>query len=55
MDDEHSYDEERLIVIGLSEALRVLTVVHCLREGDTVIRIISARKATQVELKLWRR
>ena len=55
MDDEHSCDEERLIVIGLSEALRVLTVVHCLREGDTVIRIISARKATQVELKLWRR
>ena len=55
MDDEHSYDEERLIVIGLSQALRVLTVIHCLREDDTVIRIVSARKATQVELKLWRR
>ena len=55
LDDEHSYDEERLIIIGLSQALRVLTVVHCLRESDTIIRIISARKATQVELKLWRR
>jgi len=55
IDDEQAYDEERLIIIGLSQALRVLTVVHCWRESDTVIRIISARKATQVELKLWRR
>jgi len=55
IDDEHSYDEERLIIIGLSQALRVLTVVHCWRESDAVIRIISARKATQVEHKLWRR
>jgi len=55
IDDEHSYDEERLIIIGLSQMLRVLTIVHCLRESDTVIRIISARKATQAERKLWRR
>ena len=54
-DDEHSHQEERLIIIGLSQALRVLTVVHCWRESDTVIRIISARKATQLEHKLWRR
>ena len=54
-DDEHSDDEERLIVIGLSRELRVLTVVHCWRENDTVIRIISARKATQLEQKLWMR
>jgi hypothetical protein len=55
IDDEPSNDEERLIVIGLSQALRVLTVVHCLREDDTIIRIISARKATQLERKLWGR
>ena len=55
IDDEHSDDEERLIVIGLSQALRVLTVIHCWRENDTVIRIISARKATQLERKMWRR
>jgi len=54
-DDEHSDYEERLIVIGLSRESRILTVVHCWREGDTVIRIISARKATQVEQKLWKR
>jgi len=54
-DDSHSYDEERLIVVGLSREMRILTVVHCWRENDTVIRIISARKATQVEEKLWKR
>ena len=54
-DEEHSDDEERLIVIGISKELRVLTVVHCWRENETVIRIISARKATQLEQKLWMR
>jgi len=54
-DDEHSNDEERLIVIGFSRALRVLTVVHCWRENDTIIRIISARKATKLEQQLWMR
>ena len=54
-DDDHSDDEERLIVIGLSLEMRILTVVHCWRESDAVIRIISARKATQVEEKLWKR
>jgi uncharacterized DUF497 family protein len=54
-DEEHSNDEDRLIVIGLSRELRVLTVVHCWRENDAVIRIISARKATQMEQILWKR
>jgi uncharacterized DUF497 family protein len=54
-DEEHSDNEERLIVIGLSKELRVLTVVHCWRENETVIRIISARKATKLEQKLWER
>ena len=48
-------EEDRLIVVGLSRELRVLTVVHCWREDDTIIRIISARKATQLEQKLWKR
>ena len=54
-DNEHSENEDRLIVIGLSRELRVLMVVHCWREDDTAIRIISARKATQLEQKLWKR
>jgi len=45
-DDDHSYDEDRFIIIGLSEKPRLLVVCHCYRESDTVIRIISARKAT---------
>ena len=55
VDDEHSYDEERLIIIGISQTMRLLTVVHCWRMDDTTIRIISARKATQLERKMWRR
>ncbi|MCL2147418.1 MAG: BrnT family toxin [Synergistaceae bacterium] len=54
-DEEHSDVEDRLIVIGLSRELRVLTVVHCWRENDTIIRIISARKATRLEQQLWKR
>jgi uncharacterized DUF497 family protein len=48
-DDDHSDDEERFIIIGLSENPRLLVVCHCYRESDTIIRIISARKATQKE------
>lgn len=43
-----SVAERRFILLGLSEALRVLVVVHSYREGE-VIRIISARKATPSE------
>lgn len=41
--------EERLIAIGYSSHNRILTVVHCYKENDEVIRIISARKATKQE------
>ena len=45
-DDDHYEDEDRFIIIGLSEKPRLLVVCHCYRENDTIIRIISARKAT---------
>jgi hypothetical protein len=48
-DPEHSDDEERLILLGLSIDLRVLVVCHCHRESDRIIRIISARKADPSE------
>jgi uncharacterized protein len=48
-DPEHSDEEERFVLLGLSSTLRVLTVVHCYRASDEVIRIISARKATRSE------
>lgn len=48
-DPEHPDEEDRFVLLGLSSTLRVLTVVHCYRASDEVIRIISARKATRSE------
>ena len=48
-DPEHSSDEYRFIILGLSVVAHMLVVIHCYREKDSVIRIISARKATQKE------
>ena len=48
-DPSHSVDEERFLIIGRSFQLRVLLICHCYREDATVIRIISARKATSKE------
>jgi uncharacterized DUF497 family protein len=44
-----SEEEERFILLGMSFAARVLIVVHCYREQEQVVRIISARKATRKE------
>ena len=48
-DPDHSEDEDRFILLGMSWSLRVLVVCHCYRESSSVIRIISARKATKAE------
>jgi hypothetical protein len=48
-DDGHSEDEDRFLMLGLSNQLRMLLVVHSFRGEDSVIRIISARKATKRE------
>lgn len=48
-DDEHSLDEDRFILLGLSKQIRILVVCHCYREDDESIRIISARKANTSE------
>ena len=50
-DPDHSLEEDRFILLGLSASLRLLVVVHCLREEETVILIISARKATKPEAR----
>ena len=50
----HSKNENRFIAIGMSEKIRILIVRHCMRENDDVIRIISARKATNREKQTWR-
>lgn len=48
-DAEHSQEEERFIILGMSTSLKLLVVCHCYRDSDSIIRIISARKATKRE------
>lgn len=48
-DPEHSIDEDWFIILGMSSRANLLIVCHCYRASDTVIRIISARKATKTE------
>lgn len=48
-DPEHSQEEERFIILGFSAKANLLVVCHCYRASDSVIRIISARKATKTE------
>jgi uncharacterized DUF497 family protein len=52
-DPEHSELEERFLILGLSSKSRLLLVVHCYREFEEVIRIISARRATKNEHKQY--
>ena len=54
-DEEHSDEEERFNIIGISQLSKLLIVCHCYREGDTIIRIISARKPTKTEIKYYER
>ena len=53
-DPDHSEYEDRFVLLGLSETLRLLVVCHCYRGENHVIRIISARKATTKESKSYR-
>jgi uncharacterized DUF497 family protein len=52
-DPEHSKNEDRFILLGISSGLRLLVVCHCYIEDDMVIRIISARKANKNEQKQY--
>jgi uncharacterized DUF497 family protein len=48
-DPDHSDDEDRFLLLGLSARLRILVVCHCLRESGDVIRLVSARRANKAE------
>ena len=48
-DPDHSEEEERFLLLGMSAAIRVLLVVHGVHEAGAVIRLVSARKATRSE------
>ena len=53
-DPDHSQVEERFVIMGKSLQNRVLVVVHCLRENNSIIRIISARRAGTKEQQPYR-
>ena len=48
-DPDHADDEDRFLLLGISLKLRVLVICHCYRESPSVIRLISARRATKRE------
>lgn len=52
-DPDHSDNEDCFLMLGLSFTLRVLVVCHCYRENESVIRIISARKANKQEQSVY--
>ena len=52
--EEHASVEDRFLLLGMSSDARLLLVCHCEREGGDVIRIISARKATDREAQYYR-
>ena len=54
-DPDHSHQEDRFLLLGMSNRFRLLLVCHCYRESEIQIRIISARKATAAETRHYRR
>lgn len=55
IDPDHSDEEDRFVLLGLSIRLRVVVVCHCYRASEDVIRIISARKANATERRDYMR
>jgi uncharacterized DUF497 family protein len=52
-DPDHSEEEERFVLLGLSSSLRLLVVAHCYRADGNTVRIISARRATREEQRFY--
>ena len=52
-DPDHSEDEDRFLLLGYSFQARCLIVSHCCRQSDSVIRLISARRATAQEENVY--
>jgi uncharacterized DUF497 family protein len=52
-DPDHSESEDRFLLLGTSFKLKMLVVCHCFRQEETVVRIISARKADKDEGQIY--
>ena len=53
-DDENSELEDRFLILGLSNQSKILLICHCEQDSGNLIWIISARKATAKERKLYK-
>ena len=53
-DPDHSEDENRFLLLGVSARLRLLVMCHCYRESDSEIRLIMARKAERNEREQYK-
>lgn len=53
-DPDHSEGEERFILLGMSYTLKILTVIHCYRDEEGIIRIILARPSTKNEERQYK-
>ena len=53
-DEEHSNQEERFLMLGMSSRAKLLIVCHCEQGQGVVIHIISACKATKRESAFYR-
>ena len=52
-DPDHSFEENRYLLLGFSQTLKILVVCHCYRDDESTIRIISVRKTTKKEQKAY--
>ncbi len=52
-DPDHSAEEDRFLILGISQRENLCIVSHCYRGDDEIIRIISARKATKSETAFY--
>ncbi len=53
-DDGHSeLEEDRFLILGVSNESRMLMIYHCEKQSGNILRIISARKATKNERKFY--
>ncbi len=54
-DDKHSeLEEDRFLILGISNKTRMLMTCYCEKRQGDVLRIISARKATKNERKFYK-
>ena len=52
-DPDHSEEEDRFLILGLSQRENLCIISHGSRGSDEIIRIISARKATKTETAFY--